>query len=35
MAEGVGVGWGYDETVDIFSGPSQNWTIFGSYFYTF
>ena len=27
-----GVGWGYDETVDIFRGLSQNWTIFGSYF---
>ena len=23
------MGWGFDETVDIFSGPSQNWTIFG------
>ena len=31
---GVGVGWGYDETVDILRGPSQNWTIFGSYFLT-
>ena len=27
-----GDGVGYDETVDIFRGPSQNWTIFGSYF---
>ena len=28
---------GYDEIVDIFGGrggPSLNWTIFGSYFYT-
>ena len=28
---GVG-GWGYDDTVGILGGPSQNWTIFGSYF---
>ena len=27
-----GGGWGYDDTVGIFGGPSQNWTIFGSYF---
>ena len=25
-------GGGYDDTVGIFGGPSQNWTIFGSYF---
>ena len=24
-------GVGYDETVNILSGPSQNWTIFGRY----
>ena len=25
-------GLGYDDTVGIFGGPSQNWTIFGSNF---
>ena len=29
---GVAVGVGYVETVDIFRGPSQNWTIFEIYF---
>ena len=29
---GGGGGWGYDDTVGIFGGPSQNWTIFGCYF---
>ena len=28
---GCGIGWGYDETMDIFRGPSQNWDIFLSY----
>ena len=31
----MGVGIGYDDTVDIFRGPLQYWTIFGRYFYTF
>ena len=29
---GCGAGSGYDETVDIFRGPSQNWIILGIYF---